>query len=204
MIERMKKKLPQTIMIILACLIFVVVLLLLKIRNTSGPQAPQLSESLLTEVESNTGNPIQKQIADQRNGLLYFIQGSFTGEIKKIEGREDAAYEGEFVVDGDPLDRPIRIAYLNTLFLGTYEGSFDKDSTWKQINAADLNDELVLGENVLLQVDYQFVRDQEPPEYVLNTQEVMDTLIKEFNSRDYSYEIPRDFFLVGQGVGVVR
>ena len=201
----MKKWMVVVISVIFVTLLTIAAILLFKLNPRKLPPAKEGSKKANVNVVFNQpANPIKKSILKDNGGIDYQIFGKFDGEIEKIEGRKDNAYGGKFVIDGDPLSRQISVMFFGYPVFGRYQGSFQGNSNWKAYSLEDLKKELKPDEKVLLTAEYYLDNSGEVPDYVAQAQEVMDTLINEFNVNKFGYSIPSGFQLIGRGVGVVR
>jgi len=147
--------------------------------------------------------PITKTITTEKDGIVYELEGKFTGKLEK----SDKLLTGTFVLKNDPLERRIRVFVGringNTLF-GTYDGSFNDESTWKS-TSSDIVLELVkVGEPVRIRINLPLNDNLGLKKYTKEREDVLDTLIREFQIDEFSYEIPADFVLVADRLGVIR
>ena len=182
--------------------------LVYRLINKSQPQEgiPKEIPGLDQEVGSVSGNPIHKGIYPEKDGFMYELMGSFNGLVV-LEDRKDKAIQGKFIIKDDPLKREINIIIgevSGQVNLGTYKESFNSDSTWKVITTEEAYDLIKGVKEVKLRAIYSYKGSQEVPDYAKEVQNVIDTLIKEFNVKLFTFNIPENFTLSVIGVGIIR
>lgn len=155
-----------------------------------------------TNINPLPGDPIIKNIST--NGrVVYNIQGYFVEE-PKMQGK---LFSGKLVVKGDELKRAIDTLIGTThgqIIYGSYENSFDGLVTWKATSTEIVTKLIKPNVPVLVRVELEITEDRSRKEYVMEREEVMDTLIHEFQAGEFSYEIPADFILVATGLAVIK
>ncbi len=168
----------------------------------------QLTSSL-EEVGKNpvthyTGDPIVKNLIPEGKGVVYDLQGTFVDGLEVTEGK---LLLGSFIVNGDPLERKIRV-YVGgvdgNVFFGTYEKSFEGDSNWKSVPSSVVVELVEPTEPVVIRFRYEFSGAEGEREYLKKYEDTLDVLIEEFQTGDFQYEILSDFILASTRLGVVR
>jgi len=170
---------------------------------------PKTDENSQTNLESLgapnlPGNPINKLYPQDNSGVLYEIKGKFVGNIVPMEGNSSGIYKGEFVIEGDPLNRKINTWLESTSILGIYKDSFNSNSNWKSVSASEISSQVRPDETVKLEVDYSLPKGETIPAYVVDAEKILDSLIQEFNQKQFKYEIPNNFYIIANGIGIIR
>lgn len=201
----MTKRLPRLLVVFIIVLGAIGVYMIFRLR-LFGESTPLLTEeSQIKEAVRQPGNPIRKAVKPDGSKVKYDILGSFVGEIQPSGRVLDNAYIGEFAVKGDPLNRRIPVILgrdTEKVSFGIYEGEFVGKSRWRSISADEVKQELKSGETVQIIINYSIPKLSNR---LSETQVVLDTLMSEFNSGQFSYEIPGDISPLDIfGVAVVR
>lgn len=194
---------------LLALLAGVIVFLYLQTRiREPGLDVPPAREEIKIEpLVSKPDNPVQKRLGGDKLSYLYELNGSFAEALVLDERKENSVLRGRFTLSGDPLGREIAVVTgvggRKTLF-GTFEGSLRGNSKWTMVENVQVAVEIKPGELVRLVVDYRLSQADAVPEYFSKTQNIMDSLAEEFNNNNFRLIIPENFYLIAEGVGVVR
>ena len=200
---------PVILVVLLLLLASIGGFLVYRLINKSQPQegVPKEISGLDQEVGSVSGNPIHKGIYPEKDGFIYELIGNFADTPELLEERGDKAIRGKVIVKDDPLKREINIIIgevSGQVNLGTYKESFNSDSTWKVITTKEAYDLIKEVKEVKLRAIYSYKGSPEVPDYAREVQNVMDTLIKEFNVKLFTFNIPENFILSVIGVGIIR
>jgi flagellar basal body-associated protein FliL len=171
-------------------------------QNAPDYYDESLSNVGKTYIDSLPGDPIIKNIST--NGrIVYDVQGYFVEE-PKMQGK---LFSGKLVIKDDELKREINTLIGTTygqIVYGIYENSFDGLVTWKATSTEVVTKVIKPNVPVLVRVELEITEDRSRKEYVKEREEVMDTLIHEFQAGEFSYEIPADFVLVATGLAVIK
>lgn len=199
------------LVVFLSAFIITLYLQIRRMEIPSGPPGPEeISKAVIPPLISRPGNPVKKSIAEGKIGFAYELLGSFTKGVAVDETRPDKAWRGQFVLRGDPLKREIPVFLgvpTGTVVFGRFEGSFAGRSVWNSVAAEEMALEIKAGEPVQLVVEYSLPdlsSAESVPEYFRDIQRVIDGLSGEFDSGEYTMNIPEGFSLLSRGVGVVR
>jgi len=164
-------------------------------------------DTQITNLVSKQGNPMSKLVAENKQGFLYEIYGHFVEKPIIPKGRADKVLLGDFIIEGDPMERRIPV-YLGLasgqVLLGIFKDSFESQSNWKAVAIENFLEQLLPDEKVKLVADYSYEGGGKTPDYIFQAQEILDTLSKEFSSNKFVFQIPQGFYLIGTGVGIVR
>jgi hypothetical protein len=187
-----------TIFIILSALgIYFIVALRIK---SPTEELPGPLEHPVIKVEAN--DPIRKGILAEKDGMAYDIEGHFTEKLKK----ENELLVGNFIIQGDPRNTEIK-TYIGNLreetLLGIYEESFEGASTWTFKASSQVAEEIKEGETVIIKFE---IIDESGAgrDYIERTEKIMDTIIRDFQSGEYVYDIPVDLLILSGRIGVIR
>ena len=194
------KKLIWLILIILLGLIFLGIYLFLALRIESPTLFPQPVEHPVISIQAN--DPIRKTILTEGSGIAYDIEGHFS---ENLEAEFDLLV-GNFIIKGDPRKTEIK-TYIGNLrgetLLGTYAESFGGESTWTFKPSSEVAEEIKPEEMVIIKfrlVDGGGAGKQ----YIERTEKIMDTIIRDFQSGGYAYDIPVDLLILSGRIGVIR
>ena len=190
--------------LLLILLIFLSVFLYLRFQKASIPVSTlPREEARVTEVVSFPGDPIVKMTISGDKGVIYELKGSFARKLQSGGG----LLSGIFQVQGDPLERKIRVFVGGTdeyTFFGTYEGSFEGSSTWKRTPSSLVAETVEPGEVVIIRPTFEFTGIKGEEDGPRQVEQVLDVLIEEFHTRKYELQIPIGFALTTVHLGVVR
>jgi hypothetical protein len=196
------KKLFLIVSLLFVILVLVGVFILLQLRTSQSP--PSLEEVGKKSVTHYAGDPIVKSLIPEEKGVAYDLEGTFIEGLKKTKGK---LLSGIFIINGDPLERKIQV-YIGdingSVFFGTYEKSFEGESNWKSV-PGDVVAELIRpADSVAIRFHYEFSGAESERENLKKYEDVLDILIREFQTENFQYEIPLDFILSSARLGVVR
>ena len=208
----LKRWLPALVGIfLLSLLVGLGVWLYLKTRLVEAPPAPVVEAPVVTPLVNQPGVPVKKGISQDNLGFSYELEGSFVGEIARDETRPDKAWRGQLVLRGDSMKRQIPILLISPtgiVAFGRFESSLSGESVWRSVRVDEVAAEVKPGEPVQVVIQYSLPgparAGMEVPTYFQEIQQVLDGLAKEFDGRNFSLTIPEGFFLIANGLGVVR
>ena len=188
-------------------LLFIVMVLgnaFLLLQLKTSQLTSSLEEVGKNSVTHYTGDPIVKNLIPEEKGVVYDLQGTFVDGLEVTEGK---LLLGSFIVNGDPLERKIRV-YVGgvdgNVFFGTYEKSFEGDSNWKSVPSSVVVELVEPTQPVVIRFRHEFSGAEGEREYLKKYEDVLDVLIREFQTGDFQYEILSDFILASTRLGVVR
>lgn len=202
----MPKKLLLAIAIILIFLFSIALYFLIKIQRTQQSYRPASENAgKIVETTISEGSPIIKTIPVKGTGVTYRLQGSFSSNFTDVEGREGKTISAPFILKNDPLKREITVNLgpEGTAMLGLYNGDFSGSASWKVVSLSDLENSISPGQEVEVLVEYIFLGTT-VGDYAVQTQEVFDTIDKEYSTGKFAYSIPEGFFVLAAGVGKVE
>jgi hypothetical protein len=140
--------------------LFVVILgsgtyLLLRLRGFSlfPLQTPSLEDVGKKPITHLPNDPIVKRMIPDDGGVVYDLVGNFSDKLEK----PGKLLTGEFIVEGDPLERKIKVFIGGAdgkTFFGTYEGSFEGKSTWKAVSSEIVYEIVKTSEPVIIRLKY--------------------------------------------------
>lgn len=206
-----KKKLTVVLGLLFLLVMVVLAILLLRYRIlTSTLPGPLLDGKVHDTVGQRVitqsyGEPILKIFLSDSEGINYRVRGAFTA-LNKNE--EDNLISGEFVVEDDPLNRELSVivgmANGNVMFV-EYDGSFDSDWHAEEVLSEDVVGKVTIGELVELKFKMPFSRSNSSSvnEYIKEREDLMDTIIFEFQTGEFEKEMP-DIKFYSESLGVVR
>ena len=194
-------KLAWLILVLLLGLIFLGIYLFVVLRIKSPTEElPEPLERPVIKVEAN--DPIRKGILAEKDGIAYDIEGHFT---EKLVAEFDLLV-GNFIIKGDPRKTEIKTYIGNlqgeTLF-GTYAESFERGSNWTFKPSGEVAEEIKPEETVIIK--FRLVGEGGVgKEYIERTEKIMDTIIRDFQSGEYVYDIPADLLILSERIGIIR
>lgn len=196
------KKLFLIISLLFIVMVLVNAFLLLQLKTSQ--LTPSLEEVGKNPVTHYAGGPIVKNLIPGGKGVVYDLQGTFVDGLEVTGGK---LLLGSFIVNGDPLERKIRV-YVGgvdgNVFFGTYEKSFEGGSNWKSVPGSVVVELVEPTEPVVIRFRFEFSGAGGEREYLKKYEDVLDVLIREFQTGDFQYEISSDFILASTRLGVVR
>ncbi len=202
----MKKVLPYSVTVFFAVLLVVLIgYLYLKTEQQSQPQ-DQVPPSLqITPPPYEFGDVIRKQISLDLQSVAYELEGSFPNGLER---RDDGLLAGSFVIKGDSKERSIPVlagSLAGNVFLGKYDGSFYRESSWSATPTSEAVDVLQKGEDVLLRIEIELSSQQEfEAEYNRLIDATLNGLHLEFKGQSEEGRIPDDFILIPDRIGIIR
>ena len=200
-----KRYLPAVLSVTLVVLLVgLSIFLYLRTRTVKIPSTISPPEEVIKPLVNQPGNPIQKYISSDNLGFTYEIEGSFPSGLSS---REDGLLTGRFEIRGDTGKRQLK-TMIGTLagygLLGIYEGSFSQKVVWDDVPLSELGGRIQAGEAVRIRIEVKFERQDGISDFARRTQETVDALAVEMNSGNAELQIPSDFTLVTNGVGIIR
>jgi hypothetical protein len=193
------KKTPLLILGILVIVLSVAVFLLFKLYKGQPPLEISLQDVGTRQFVYNPSDTIKKYSLD--NGIGYQIEGYFDGGLTE----NGMILEGNFVLKGDTKTRRLKTYVGNnnsTVFYGKYENSFDGTSNWTTVPQSVVFKEIKSKTPVKIEVNLILDGTDFGREYVGKKELVLDRIITEMKNGQIG-EIPSDFFMVAQKVGIV-
>jgi len=156
---------------------------------------------------SKQEDSIRKQIFEEKGkGEVNYIIKAVITELKKNE--QNKLLTGKIIIENDPLEREIRFfagSETGKMFLGIYEDFSSENSSWKSVSNEEILKKVQLGEVIRILVEVPFDKNSNNKLYYLRKHEAFfDTLIKEFISNKFEYEIPENFPIYFYKLGIVR
>ena len=196
------KKFFIIISLLFVMLVLISVFFLLQLRTSK--QSPSLEEVGKKSITHYAGDPIVKRIISGEKGVVYDLEGRFDEGLKAANG---GFLSGNFIINGDPLERKIQV-YIGDIdgnvFFGIYEKSFEGESNWKSVSSSVVAELVKPTDPVVIRFNYEFSGADGEREYLKEYEDILDVLIREFQTDDFQYEIPFDFILSSARLGVVR
>jgi hypothetical protein len=173
-------------------------------------QSQQLSQKV-SDVDKKTkqivnfpGNPIKKSILENKDGIIYRINGQL---VNKPVSRPDGAYNAKMIIKGDEMQRQIPIVMglgSRQIFLEKYSKSPDVKATWNLVPVADAVAEVKPNEDMVFDIRLYVPVKGEDSSYFENIQAILDEVASEFNRNSYTLKLPIDFALVIEKIEITR
>lgn len=198
----------KVIFLILAALLIVLLgaftFFFLRIRHGRDlDQGFQKSEET-RYIPRSENSSIKKGILPDNGGVSYELVGVITEEFS-FSG--NGSLKGRLVLENDPLGRNIDV-YWNPIedqvYMGIYVESFAGESEWGPVSAEAARKSIDLGEAVKILVMLRKVSAGSQEIFDRSSEKVLDTLNKEFLSGEFKYELPADFGISAETVGIIR
>jgi len=159
--------------------------------------------SEIQTVPSLAGDPIRKIVSNQDNSITYELEGTF----EEIPQKREVLLYTNMIIKDDPLQRKIPI-YFGTIdgevYLGTYTNSFTGDRSWRMLPGEQATAFLKPGEPVIVKVQYFLLGNDDGDKKTRGYEAVLDALIKEFQEKKFELQIPAEFVLSSDRIGVIR
>jgi hypothetical protein len=201
-VNLLKRILPILLVFILLGLSLIVGYLYWKqYQQTKLPEGQTGSE--IQTVKPQVGDPIKKIVSNEQDSLAYELEGTFD----EIPQKREVLLYAKLILNNDPLQRkiPIYIGASNgEVYLGTYKDSFGGDRSWRLVPGEQAIAFLKSGEPVIIKVQY-FLSGNEAGDRIIRGHEaVLDALIKEFQEEKFEMQLPAEFVLSSDRIGVIR
>ena len=199
-----KKNLFLLLSFLLLVLTVSTVFLFYRIKQKS----PEYEDKSLVDIGANQikalpGDPITKSIGINKERIVYYIQGNFAAKPEM----QEPLMSGKVGIKGDPLKREIDVligAMDGNLTYGLYDESFQGSVTWTATSTKIIQKLMEPNTPVLIKIDLEITENADIKKYVKERESVLDTLIGEFQSNKFAYELPIDFILITPALAVIK
>lgn len=197
--ERNNRRIISVILLVLLILLFVGgIILYFDLRSTSV-STPSSEQKYIPVQESA---PIEKGVLPNGVGVSYEMEGTFTEDLRLDNG----FLRGRFALNSDPLGRDMEVILGSpdgAVYVGFYQGSFDGASSWEFRDSGAITETVKPGDSVKITVVLENI-DDEPLEYLEKAELVLDTIIKEYSTNDFSFELPDNLVLSASRLGIIK